>query len=69
MTEGAPDIIVVTSRIDPKELARLTSTFFEDMVKYVVDLDGSSLVGEDPWCRFATDEALQLPPSDHDRPK
>ena len=39
MTEGAADIIVVTSRIDPKELARLTSAFFEDMVKYVVDLE------------------------------
>jgi hypothetical protein len=39
MNESAPDIVVVTSRIDPKELARLTSQFFEDMVKYVVDIE------------------------------
>jgi hypothetical protein len=39
MNESAPDIIVATNRIDPKELARLTSTFFEDMVKYVVDIE------------------------------
>jgi hypothetical protein len=39
MNESAPDIVVATSRIDPKELARLTSQFFEDMVKYVVDIE------------------------------
>lgn len=38
MTEGAP-IIVVDRRIDPAELARLTAMFFEDMVKYVVDVE------------------------------
>jgi len=46
MEESAPDIIVVTSRIDPRELARLTSAFFEDMVKYVVDIGrGVAAVG------------------------
>ena len=39
MKESAPDIIVASKRIDAKELARLTSTFFEDMVKYVVDIE------------------------------
>lgn len=39
MEESAPEIIVVTARIDPQELARLTSAFFEDMVKYVVDIE------------------------------
>jgi len=38
MNESAPEIVVVSSKIDPQELARLTSAFFEDMVKYVVDL-------------------------------
>lgn len=36
---GQTPIVVVTSRIDPAELARLTALFFEDMVKYVVDLE------------------------------
>jgi len=46
MNESAPDIIVVSNRIDPKEVARLTSTFFEDMVKYVVDIErGVAAVG------------------------
>lgn len=48
MKGRAPDIIVVTSRIDPKELARLTSTFFEDMVKYVVDIEYTSLINIRP---------------------
>lgn len=39
MTEGPPDIVVVDQRIDPGELARLVRLFFEDMVKYVVDVD------------------------------
>jgi len=38
MSEPRP-IVVVDRRIDPGELARLTALFFEDMVKYVVDLD------------------------------
>jgi len=46
MNESSPDIIVATNRIDPKELARLTLTFFEDMVKYVVDIErGVAAVG------------------------
>lgn len=39
MTEGPPDIIIVDQRIDPGELARLVRLFFEDMVKYVVDVE------------------------------
>jgi hypothetical protein len=34
----ADDIIVVERRIDSRELARLVQRFFEDMVKYVVDV-------------------------------
>ncbi len=46
MEENAPEIVVVTSRIDPQELARLVSLFFEDMVKYVVDIErGVAAVG------------------------
>jgi hypothetical protein len=32
-------IIIVSSRIPPEELARLVAMFFEDMVKYVVDVE------------------------------
>ena len=46
MDEPAPDIIVVTRRIDPRELVRQTLAFFEDMVKYVVDIErGVAAVG------------------------
>ena len=46
MNESVPEIVVVSSKIDPQELARLTSAFFEDMVKYVVDLErGVAAVG------------------------
>lgn len=31
-------ILLVRDRIDPRELARLVALFFEDMVKYVVDV-------------------------------
>ncbi len=41
MNESAPEIVVVSSKIDPQELVRLTSAFFEDMVKYVVDIERS----------------------------
>lgn len=37
--ESAPDIVIVDSRIDRSELARLVHLFFGDMVKYVVDLE------------------------------
>lgn len=39
MTEEAPDIVILDRRIEPAELARLVRLFFEDMVKYVVDVD------------------------------
>jgi len=39
MVNEGPDIVVVSSRIDPKVLARLVDRFFEDMVKYVVDVE------------------------------
>jgi hypothetical protein len=38
MSEPRP-IVIVDRRIDPGELARLTALFFEDMVKYVVDIE------------------------------
>jgi hypothetical protein len=38
MAEPGP-IVIVDRRIDPGELARLAALFFEDMVKYVVDLE------------------------------
>ena len=34
----APGIVLVAERIDPRELARLVTDSFGDMVKYVVDL-------------------------------
>lgn len=39
MTEGPPDIVVLDRQIEPAELARLVQLFFEDMVKYVVDIE------------------------------
>jgi hypothetical protein len=39
MSENAPDIIIVESEIDPAELARLVHLHFEDMVKFVVDVE------------------------------
>lgn len=39
MDESAPEIVILDRRIDPGELARLTRLFFEDMVKYVVDVE------------------------------
>lgn len=43
-----PTIVVVEERIDPRELARLVALFFEDMVKYVVDVEGGvAAVGGD----------------------
>jgi hypothetical protein len=37
MADG-PAIVMVTSRIEPGELARLVDLYFQDMVKYVVDV-------------------------------
>jgi hypothetical protein len=39
MEKTEPEIVIVKRRIDPAELARLTHLFFEDMVKYVVDIE------------------------------
>jgi hypothetical protein len=39
MTENAPDIVIVERRLAPAELARLVLLHFEDMVKYVVDIE------------------------------
>jgi hypothetical protein len=39
MAENPPDIVIVDRRIDPSELARLVHLFFDDMVKYVVDVE------------------------------
>lgn len=36
---GKDPIVIVSSRIDSHELARLVALFFEDMVKYVVDIE------------------------------
>ena len=33
-----PAIVIVTSRIERAELARLVDLYFQDMVKYVVDV-------------------------------
>ena len=35
----APGIVIVRERIDPAELERLVLLYFEDMVKYVVDVE------------------------------
>lgn len=41
-----PGIVVVSERLAPGELARLVRAFFNDMVKYVVDLErGVAAVG------------------------
>lgn len=46
MDESLPDILVLDRKIDPADLARLTGAFFEDMVKYVVDIKtGRAAVG------------------------
>ena len=34
-----PGIVIVRERIDPAELKRLVLLYFEDMVKYVVDVE------------------------------
>ena len=43
---SSPDIVLVESRLDPAELRRLVMAHFEDMVKYVVDVErGVAAVG------------------------
>jgi hypothetical protein len=39
MNENAPDIVMIESRIEPAELTRLVHLHFDDMVKYVVDVE------------------------------
>lgn len=44
--DNLPEIVILDRRIEPAELARLTNLFFEDMVKYVVDVErGVAAVG------------------------
>lgn len=46
MDESPPDILVLDQKIDPADLARLVAAFFEDMIKYVVDVEkGRAAVG------------------------
>ena len=46
MSENAPEIVIVDSKLEPAELARLVGRFFEGMVKYVVDIErGLAAVG------------------------
>jgi hypothetical protein len=54
----SPDIVLVESRLDPGELRRLVAAHFEDMVKYVVDVErGIAAVGGE---LHADEEALLL---------
>jgi len=39
MSDNAPEIVIVDSKLEPAELARLVGRFFEGMVKYVVDIE------------------------------
>jgi hypothetical protein len=39
MTANEPEIVIVHTKLAPPELARLTGASFEDMVKYVVDIE------------------------------
>jgi hypothetical protein len=39
MNDYVPEIVIVNSKIEPAEFARLVGRFFEGMVKYVVDIE------------------------------
>ena len=39
MVADAPEIVLLSERIDSHELARLAALFFDDMVKYVADVE------------------------------
>jgi Protein of unknown function (DUF5674) len=55
---GSPDVVLVESRLDPAELRRLVAAYFEDMVKYVVDVErGIAALGGE---LHADEEALLL---------
>jgi hypothetical protein len=46
MTESEPSIVIARVPLAPPEVARLVRLFFEDMVKYVVDVErGVAAVG------------------------
>jgi len=54
----APEIVIVADRIDPATLRRLVERHFEDMVKFVVDVErGLAAVGGE---LHADEEALLL---------
>jgi hypothetical protein len=58
MSSDSPGIVVVSTRLARAELARLVALFFEDMVKYVVDVErGVAAVGGE---MHADAEALLL---------
>ncbi len=57
MREVTPDIVVVSERISPADLAALVDRFFADMVKFVVDVRrGVAAVGGE----LHADAELQL---------
>ena len=39
MASPPPAVVLLERRIDPRELSRLVAAHFEDMVKYVVDVE------------------------------
>lgn len=46
MSGQGPDIVLLNDRIAPEALRHLVARFFEDMVKYVVDVErGVAAVG------------------------
>ena len=64
-----PDVVLLDRRIDPAELARLVKAHFEDMVKYVVDVErGVIALGGELHVdgeRFANAvAALEVPPKE-----
>jgi hypothetical protein len=57
-TAGDPDVLLLERRIEPATLRRLVERHFEDMVKYVVDVErGIAAVGGE---LHADEEALLL---------
>lgn len=57
MQTPEPDVLVINGRIDPAELARLVQAHFEDMVKYVVDVE-RRLVGVGGEMHVDAEQAL-----------
>ena len=50
MSDDTPDIVILDRRIDPGVLRRLMERHFEDMVKFVVDVER--------WSRFSLDQQV-----------